>query len=102
VTDNIRSFSGDRYLQVPTIFLNSGKGLFEAGPAFDDPHALRGAPVADFDGDGRLDVVVTAPVGPAELWLNRTTRSGHWLKVELQGTRGNCEVLARRSGWEIR
>jgi hypothetical protein len=93
VTDNIGNFSGDRYLQACTVFLNTGKGRFEAGPDFDEPHAHRGAVVADFDGDGRLDVVVTALGGPAELWLNRTMGSGHWLEVELQSTRGNRQGL---------
>ena len=97
VTDNIEEFSGDRYLQANTVFLNSGGGKFEAatapGALSADKHAHRGAAVADFDGDGKPDVVVTALGAPAELWLNRTSAAGHWLDVQLQGTHGNRDGI---------
>ena len=54
------------------------------------PAAHRGAVAADFDGDGRLDVVTTALGGPAELWRNVSTPSGHWLEVRLVGTRNGA------------
>ncbi len=38
----------------------------------------------DFDGDGRMDVVVTALGKDAEIWMNRTEGTGHWLDIALR------------------
>jgi hypothetical protein len=93
VTDNIEQFSGDRYLQANTLFLNRAGEKFEAGPVFEDRHAHRGLVVADFDGDGKLDVVVTALGSPAELWLNRLASANHWLSIKLEGTHSNRDAI---------
>jgi len=49
----------------------------------------RGAAVADFDNDGRLDVVVTSLADRAFLLANRVPKGHHWLKLALEGTRSN-------------
>jgi hypothetical protein len=65
---------------------------FEAGP----PARHRGCAFGDFDGDGRVDIVVTALGRNAELWMNRSENSGHWLDVALQGTKSNRDGIGAR------
>ncbi len=93
VTDNIESFSGDRYKLRSTVFLNNGNGTFIAGPDFDKPHAHRGSAIADFNGDGELDIVISALSGPGELWLNTISAKNHWLDIRLVGTHGNRDGI---------
>jgi hypothetical protein len=53
----------------------------------------RGCAFGDFDGDGRVDVVTTALLSPAEIWMNRTEGSGHWLDVSLRGKKSNRDGI---------
>lgn len=77
-----------------SVFRNAGNGRFEdvsqsAGPDFQAKALYRGAAFADFDKDGRVDVVVTALDAPAKLFRNTTPGSGHWLAVKLIGSKSN-------------
>jgi hypothetical protein len=56
----------------------------------------RGCGFGDFDGDGRVDVVVTALERDAEIWMNRTEKSGHWLDIALRGTKSNRDGIGTR------
>jgi hypothetical protein len=56
----------------------------------------RGLAFGDFDGDGRVDVVTTALAGPAEIWMNRSPSSGHWLGIALEGTKSNRDGIGAR------
>ena len=91
VNDRIEQFEASPYLEPNRVYRNTGKGRFAdvsatVGDAFQQPAAHRGAVAADLDGDGRLDVVTTALGGPAEIWKNVSTSTGHWLEVRLVGT----------------
>jgi enediyne biosynthesis protein E4 len=57
----------------------------------------RGCGLADFDADGRLDLVVLALGSPAELWRNETAlTSRHWIAVRLVGSRSNRDGIGAR------
>ena len=53
-----------------------------AGPDFQKAALHHGAAFADFDNDGRMDVVVTTLEGPVKLFHNTTPNAGHWLAVK--------------------
>ncbi len=83
-----------RLSQPPLLLRNRGDGTFEdvsraAGEAFGRPAMGRGAAYADFDGDGDLDLVLTALNGPARLLRNDGGDRNNWLRVRLTGAGSN-------------
>jgi len=75
-----------------TVFRNLGKGKWqalttEAGLNALPPARHRGAVVADFNGDGRLDFAVSALSARASLWINDSPGSNRWIAFRLKGTR---------------
>ncbi|HLH02046.1 MAG TPA: CRTAC1 family protein [Bryobacteraceae bacterium] len=92
VNDRVEMFEAAVYKEPDTVFLNLGNGKFqdvshEAG--LNEVKAHRGSGFADFDGDGKIDVVVSSLEGPVELWHNITSAQNHWLdlKIDRIGTR---------------
>jgi hypothetical protein len=67
-----------------------------AGFTAQPPRRHRGAAIADFNGDGKLDIVVTALGAPAELWINDGSDDNHWLALDLQGTKSNRDAIGAR------
>jgi hypothetical protein len=64
---------------------------FEAGIATVD--RSRGAALADFDQDGRLDLIVSNRRAPLEIYRNVTADTGHWLRVVLDQSGGNRDAI---------
>jgi hypothetical protein len=74
------------YMERNQLFRNDGKGKFRdvslVNKAFCGTYGVsRGLVWGDFDGDGRVDLVVTGVAGPARFYRNVAPRNGHWLMV---------------------
>ncbi|MFI5180051.1 MAG: CRTAC1 family protein [Thermoanaerobaculia bacterium] len=73
---------------------NRGDGTFtdasaRGGAFFRTRLRGRGSAVADFDNDGRIDILMTT-LGDRPFLLRNRDRSGnHWLTLDLEGTRSN-------------
>ncbi len=95
VNDRVELFEPAVYKEKNAVLLNTN-GTFrdvseEAGLSLVKAH--RGAAFADFNGDGRIDAVVSALGDPAELWENVSPGAGHWIMLQLKGTQSNRDGL---------
>ncbi|HYT90915.1 MAG TPA: CRTAC1 family protein, partial [Gemmataceae bacterium] len=89
------------YQQPVQLFWNTGgKRTYElvtpefAGPDLFQPLVGRGCAFADIDGDGYLDVVLTANGGPARLLKNQGGTGNHWVRLVLEGDGKRCNTSA--------
>jgi hypothetical protein len=81
---------GTSYAQQPLLFRNLRNGKFERVAAAPNSGLAgawraRGMATGDFDGDGRVDVIVNNIDSSPTLLRNVTPQSGHWLEIKLVG-----------------
>ncbi|HYK90159.1 MAG TPA: CRTAC1 family protein [Acidobacteriota bacterium] len=86
------------YRQPNSILANLKNGTFEdvseqAGQDFQVPRAHRGSACADFNGDGKIDIVVTAITDDTELWENVSANRNNWVIFKLEGTKSNRDGI---------
>lgn len=98
VDDEIERFTAAKYKLPNSIFANLGDGTFadvspSAGPEFQIPRAHRGAAFADFNRDGKIDVVVSSLGEAPELWENITPDGNTWLILKLTGSKSNRDGI---------
>lgn len=90
------------YEQPPQLFWNCGPQFDtefikltteQVGEEFLEPIVGRGATYADIDGDGDLDVLITAVGKPPRLLRNDQDCGHNWLRVKLQGEDANPSAI---------
>lgn len=79
---------------LPLLLENQGATKFsnaasKGGQCFATRFNVRGNAVVDYDNDGRLDLLFTTLADRPVLLHNQGPPTPHWLKVQLEGTRGN-------------
>ena len=90
-----------KYAMPPHLFRNIGKGKFEEvtkslGQSFATPRVGRGAAYADFNNDGRLDLLLSTNGGPVYLFRNEAqgfAASNKSLRIKLTGTKTNRDGI---------
>jgi hypothetical protein len=66
-----------------------GDAATQGGAFFKAKVRARGCAIADYDNDGRMDIVVTTMGDRPFLLRNRDRSGNHWLTLDLEGTRSN-------------
>lgn len=90
-----------KYAMPPHLFRNIGSGHFvevtkSSGAAFAAPRVGRGAAYADFDNDGRLDLLLSTNGGPVYLFHNEhigASKASQSLRIKLIGNKSNRDGI---------
>ena len=83
------------------LYRNEGDGTFSIASTEDEalasPFSGYGAAVADFDGDGREDIVVANSRNyPTQVFRNEMDGGGDWLGIRLRGSVSNRDGIGSR------
>jgi hypothetical protein len=95
VQDNTELFSSRKSKQPNLLLFDRGEGRYAAAE-IGKPALHRGAAFADFDGDGLVDVVLTALGGPPVLLRNTAGAGNHWIGMRLTGRKSNRDAIGAR------
>jgi hypothetical protein len=90
VTRYAREIFGDTFKQEGRLFLGEGKAHFrevshQAGVYFHEKRLGRGVAYADFNNDGKPDLVFTHNADRPAVLRNDTKTANRWLRLELEG-----------------
>jgi enediyne biosynthesis protein E4 len=99
VNDRVELFESAVYKEPDSVFANVGNGKFadvSADAGLTEAKAHRGSAYADFNGDGKVDAVVTSLEGATELWQNVSPDQNHWIALKLIGIRCNRDGIGAR------
>jgi hypothetical protein len=98
---DILTFHGGLIHLVPeehSIFRGLDEGKFAdvsrtAGNVLDIKTVARGSCFADYDNDGRVDAFLVNLGAPATLMHNSSAGTGHWITLQLKGTKSNRDGI---------
>lgn len=97
---NERRPEGSTYAQIPQLFSYNGETWDEigsdAGPDFRVPVVARGVAVADYDRDGRIDVILVTQNTPTKL-LHNESEGTRLLQIDCIGRRSNRQAFGTRA-----
>ena len=97
VNDRVELFEATEYKQHNSVFRSVGAGRFEdvseSAGLIASIRAHRGAAFADFNNDGRIDVVTSSLGDAPEIWRNASPGGENWLIVKLRGTSSNRDGI---------
>lgn len=101
-----RFMPSQAFAQPGQLFLNTARASGGAAPALAEvpspeqgacdlraPRVGRGLAVADLDGDGDEDIVLTQMVGPPAVLINDQDTGHAWVAIDLTGPRGNPTAI---------
>ena len=103
---DILAFHGGLIHLVPeehSVYRGMGNAKFtdvsrQAGPVFDAKTVARGACFGDYDNDGKIDAFLVNLGAPGTLFHNVSNSSGHWITIQLKGTKSNRDGIGARLG----
>ncbi len=94
--------ASQHYEQPPQLFWNCGPEhpteflpveTAKCGEDFSRPIVGRAASFADIDGDGDIDILMTASGGKPRLLRNDQELGNHWIRFQLTGTKSNRNAI---------